>query len=182
MMMIGLFTPTPAPTICSAGPPQVLSELFKTSSGAAFNSVPYRQTPQLIADLLGDRIQVYFGAGAGLVSLVQQRKVKALAYTGVTRYPALPQVPTVIEEGLPQRTRVEPRRLDGDRGAHGYPGKCDQHTQCRNKFKSQIAGDLGKHRPARRRGAGCLTAGICAIPRRRSEEVATAGKSRRIEA
>lgn len=83
-------------------PPQVLSELFKTSSGAAFNSVPYRQTPQLIADLLGDRIQVYFGAGAGLVSLVQQRKVKALAYTGVTRYPALPQVPTVIEEGLPQ--------------------------------------------------------------------------------
>ena len=83
-------------------PPQVLAELFKLGSGAPLNSVPYRQVPQLVADLLGGRIQMFFGAGSGLVSLIQQGKLKALAYTGLARYPVLPQVPTASEAGLPQ--------------------------------------------------------------------------------
>jgi tripartite-type tricarboxylate transporter receptor subunit TctC len=83
-------------------PPQVLAELFKTASGAPFGSVPYRQVVQLRTDLVAGRIQANFSAGAELVALVQQGKVKALAYTGVERYPDLPDVPTVIEAGLPQ--------------------------------------------------------------------------------
>jgi tripartite-type tricarboxylate transporter receptor subunit TctC len=83
-------------------PPHVLTEIFKTVSGAPFNSIPYRQAAQLRADLLGGRIQAYFSAGADLVALVQQGKLKALAYTGVERYADLPQVPTVSEAGLPQ--------------------------------------------------------------------------------
>jgi tripartite-type tricarboxylate transporter receptor subunit TctC len=83
-------------------PPQVLTEIFKTVSGAPFNSVPYRQAAQLRADLLAGRIQAYFSAGADLVAMVQQGKLKALAYTGVGRHPDLPQVPTVIEASLPQ--------------------------------------------------------------------------------
>jgi tripartite-type tricarboxylate transporter receptor subunit TctC len=82
--------------------PQVLAETFKNVTGAPLNSVPYRQVPQLTSDLLGDRVHAFFGAGTGLVSLVQQGKLKALAYTGVTRYAALPQVPTAIEAGIPQ--------------------------------------------------------------------------------
>jgi tripartite-type tricarboxylate transporter receptor subunit TctC len=76
--------------------------MFKSVSGAPFNSVPYRQVSQLRADLLAGRIHAFFGAGAELVALVQQGKLKALAYSGVTRHPALPQIPTVIESGLPQ--------------------------------------------------------------------------------
>jgi tripartite-type tricarboxylate transporter receptor subunit TctC len=83
-------------------PPQVLSETLKRVSGAPFNMVPYRQAAQLRADLLGGRIQAYFSAGAEMVGLVQQGKLKALAYTGVERHPDLPQVPTVVEAGLPQ--------------------------------------------------------------------------------
>ncbi len=83
-------------------PPQVLSEIFKAVSGAPFNSVPYRQAAQLRADLLAGRIQAYFSAGADLVGLVQEGKLKALAYTGMQRHPDLPQVPTVIEAGLLQ--------------------------------------------------------------------------------
>jgi tripartite-type tricarboxylate transporter receptor subunit TctC len=83
-------------------PPQVLTEIFKSVSAAPFNTVPYRQAAQLRADLLGGRIQAYFSAGAELVALVQQGKLKALAYTGVGRHPDLPEVPTVIEAGLPQ--------------------------------------------------------------------------------
>jgi tripartite-type tricarboxylate transporter receptor subunit TctC len=84
------------------GTPQVLAETFKIASAAPFNSIPYRQPPQLVTDLLAGRIHVFFGAGAGLVSLIQQGKLKALAYTGVARYAALPNVPTVIEIGFPQ--------------------------------------------------------------------------------
>jgi tripartite-type tricarboxylate transporter receptor subunit TctC len=84
------------------GSPQILAEMFKNASGAKFNSVPYRQPAQLIADLLAGRVHAFFGAGAGLVAMVKQGKLKALTYTGVTRYPGLPQVPTVIEEGLPE--------------------------------------------------------------------------------
>jgi tripartite-type tricarboxylate transporter receptor subunit TctC len=80
----------------------VLAEIFKTASGAPFGSVPYRQVVQLRTDLVAGRIQANFSAGAELVALVQQGKVKALAYTGVERYPDLPDVPTVIEAGLPQ--------------------------------------------------------------------------------
>jgi tripartite-type tricarboxylate transporter receptor subunit TctC len=84
------------------GAPQVLAELFKRHSGAKLNSVPYRQNAQLVADLLAGRIHVFFGTGAGPLALVQQGKLKALAYTGVTRHAALPLVPTVIEAGLPE--------------------------------------------------------------------------------
>ncbi len=83
-------------------PPQVLAELFKAASGARLNAIPYRQTSQLIGDLLAGRLQAFFGAGANLVSLVQKGKLKALAYTGTARYTALPEVPTVVECGLPQ--------------------------------------------------------------------------------
>jgi tripartite-type tricarboxylate transporter receptor subunit TctC len=83
-------------------PPHVLTETFNIVSGAPFNTVPYRQAAQIRADLLGGRIQANFSAGAELVALVQQGKLKALAYTGVERHPDLPQVPTVVEAGLPQ--------------------------------------------------------------------------------
>jgi tripartite-type tricarboxylate transporter receptor subunit TctC len=85
-------------------PPHVLTETFNTVSGAPFNTVPYRQAAQIRADLLGGRIQANFSAGAELVALVQQGKLKALAYTGVGRHADLPQVPTVVEAGLPQLT------------------------------------------------------------------------------
>jgi len=83
-------------------PAQVLAETFKTASGAPFTSVPYRQAAQLTSDLVAGRLHARFGAGAELISLVQEGKLKALAYTGASRHPALPQVPTVIESGLPQ--------------------------------------------------------------------------------
>ncbi|HVG51892.1 MAG TPA: tripartite tricarboxylate transporter substrate-binding protein [Xanthobacteraceae bacterium] len=83
-------------------PPQVLAEKLKQESGASFTSVPYRQISQLMADVLAGRVQAFFGAGAAVMPLIQQGRLKAIAYTGASRYAALPQVPTVAEGGLPQ--------------------------------------------------------------------------------
>jgi tripartite-type tricarboxylate transporter receptor subunit TctC len=82
-------------------PPQVLAEMFKKISGAPLNTVPYREVSLLTSDLLSGRIHVFFGGGAGLVDLVRQGKLKALASTGATRSRSLPSVPTVIESGFP---------------------------------------------------------------------------------
>ena len=85
-------------------PPHVLAEILKMNTGADFNSVPYRQTPQLITDLLAGRIQLYFAAGEPMISMIKQGKLKAYAVTGVKRDAAFPDVPTMAEAGVPQLT------------------------------------------------------------------------------
>jgi tripartite-type tricarboxylate transporter receptor subunit TctC len=85
----------------------VLAETFKSLAGAPFNIIPYRQFSQLTADLMAGRIHALFNTSPALVSLVKEGKLKALAYTGATRSPALPQVPTVTEIGLPQLASIQ---------------------------------------------------------------------------
>ena len=41
-------------------PPHVLAEMLRMETGADFNSIPYRQNPQLVTDLLAGRLQLYF--------------------------------------------------------------------------------------------------------------------------
>ena len=52
--------------------------------------------------MLGGRIQMNFGTTPTLLPLIQQGKVRALAVTTPTRSKDLPEVPTMIESGLPQ--------------------------------------------------------------------------------
>jgi tripartite-type tricarboxylate transporter receptor subunit TctC len=85
-------------------PPQILSEMLKMESRADLNSVPYRQTPQLVADLLAGRVDLYFSAGEPIFSLIRQGKVKAFAFASVKRDPGFPSVPTMAEAGLPRLT------------------------------------------------------------------------------
>jgi tripartite-type tricarboxylate transporter receptor subunit TctC len=84
----------------------VLAETFKSVTDAPFNVIPYRQFSQLTADLMAGRIHALFNTSPALVSLVKEGRLKALAYTGATRSPALPQVPTVSEIGLPQLASI----------------------------------------------------------------------------
>jgi tripartite-type tricarboxylate transporter receptor subunit TctC len=84
----------------------VLAETFKSVTDAPFNIIPYRQFSQLTADLMAGRIHALFNTSPALVSLVKEGRLKALAYTGATRSPALPQVPTVSEIGLPQLASI----------------------------------------------------------------------------
>ena len=100
--------------------PQVLSEIFKSTSGAPVNSVPYRQVSQLRSDLMAGRIQVYFGAGAALVSMIEEGKLKALLYTGANRHRALPLVPTATESAMPSLT-LDPSDWVGILGPAGTP-------------------------------------------------------------
>jgi tripartite-type tricarboxylate transporter receptor subunit TctC len=82
--------------------PQILGETLKNATGADITSVPYRGGAQAVTDMLGGRIDMNFGTTATLLPLIQQGKVRAIAFTGVKRSPDLPNVPTMIESGFPQ--------------------------------------------------------------------------------
>jgi tripartite-type tricarboxylate transporter receptor subunit TctC len=84
--------------------PHVLGEHFKVTTETEIISVPYRASAQSLTDLLSGRIQMNVGTASTLLPLIQQGKVKALAFTGTTRSRDLPEVPTMSECGFPQLT------------------------------------------------------------------------------
>ncbi|HXL48683.1 MAG TPA: tripartite tricarboxylate transporter substrate binding protein [Xanthobacteraceae bacterium] len=86
--------------------PHLIGEAFKIATGTDIVSIPYRGGAQAITDMLGGRVDMNFGAGATLLPLIRDRKIKALAVTSPARSAELPNVPTMIECGLPSLTTV----------------------------------------------------------------------------
>jgi tripartite-type tricarboxylate transporter receptor subunit TctC len=80
---------------------QLAGELFKNMAKIDIQHVPYRGAGPVITDLLGGRITMYFGAIAPLIPLVREGKLRALAVTSAGRFPAAPELPTMIELGYP---------------------------------------------------------------------------------
>jgi tripartite-type tricarboxylate transporter receptor subunit TctC len=86
-----------------AGTLQFLSmETLKQQFKFKLEHVPYRASPQILNDLLGEHINAAIHEAGGAVSLVREGKITALATTSLVRHPALPDVPTLAEAvGLP---------------------------------------------------------------------------------
>jgi tripartite-type tricarboxylate transporter receptor subunit TctC len=75
--------------------------LLASMTGMKMNHVPYRGSGQATADLLGGQVQVSIPGTAGMVGHIKAGKLRALAVTGAKRSPQLPDVPTVMESGVP---------------------------------------------------------------------------------
>jgi len=91
-------------TFASAGvgtTQHLAGELFKSMAHADIQHVPYRGAAPVITDLLGGRLTMFFGAISPLIPLVREGKVRALAVTSAKRFPAVPDLPTMIEAGYP---------------------------------------------------------------------------------
>lgn len=76
-------------------------ELFKSMTGASITHVPYKGSGPAMADLLGNQIQLMFDNLPGSLPQVKAGGLRALAVTGATRSPTLPNVPTMAEAGVP---------------------------------------------------------------------------------
>ena len=88
----------------TGGAPHLAGELYKSMTGVNIVHVPYKGLAPAITDLLGGQIQVLF-ADVGLVlPHIKAGKLKAIAVTGRQRSAAAPEVPTMIEAGLPGYT------------------------------------------------------------------------------
>ncbi len=82
-------------------PYHMAGELFKAMAGLDIVHVPYKGSSGARTDVLGGQVQMMFDAITTMAPQVRAGKVKALATTGKTRSPVLPDVPTLSEAGVP---------------------------------------------------------------------------------
>jgi tripartite-type tricarboxylate transporter receptor subunit TctC len=87
----------------SAGPATLAhlsGALFEKMAKIELTHVPYRGTAQSTLDLLEGRVEMQFGTIPPTLMHIRTGKLRALAVTGATRNPTLPDVPTLAESGL----------------------------------------------------------------------------------
>jgi tripartite-type tricarboxylate transporter receptor subunit TctC len=75
--------------------------LFSDALGIPMEHVPYRGTAPALMDVVASNIHMNFSSPPPGIALVREGRLRALAVTGETRMPALPDVPTLSESGLP---------------------------------------------------------------------------------
>jgi tripartite-type tricarboxylate transporter receptor subunit TctC len=73
------------------------SELFKARYGLAVDHVPYRGSPQVLADLIGGQFDFAFIDVNTVTPALKDGRLKGLAITSEKRLPALHEIPTVAE-------------------------------------------------------------------------------------
>jgi tripartite-type tricarboxylate transporter receptor subunit TctC len=79
--------------------PHLAGELFNTLAGTHIRHIPYKGSAPMLADLLGGQVQVAFDNT--VIPSIKAGKLRGLAITGPTRLPAMPDIPTAAEAGLP---------------------------------------------------------------------------------
>ena len=79
----------------------LFAALLASRTGMKMNHVPYRGSGQATTDLLGGVVAMSIPGTAGMVGHIKAGKLRALAVTGAARSPQLPDVPTVVEAGVP---------------------------------------------------------------------------------
>ena len=79
----------------------IAGEALKLKAGINMQHVPYKGAPEVIAGLLSGQVQTTFIEVAGALPLARQGKIRALGIASAMRDPKAPEIPTFIEQGLP---------------------------------------------------------------------------------
>ncbi|HEX2011852.1 MAG TPA: tripartite tricarboxylate transporter substrate binding protein [Roseateles sp.] len=76
------------------------TELLKALTGSFMVHIPYRGAAAALTDLMGGQIQLFLDAASGLINPGKSGKVRLIGVAADKRLPALPEVPTFIEQGI----------------------------------------------------------------------------------
>lgn len=79
----------------------LVSELFKTRADISMIHIPYKGTAPAAIAVISGEAQVLFGSVIGVLPHVRTNRLRALAVLSPKRTPLLPEVPTLVESGLP---------------------------------------------------------------------------------
>ncbi|MDZ5459844.1 Bug family tripartite tricarboxylate transporter substrate binding protein [Azohydromonas lata] len=85
----------------AGGGPHLAAEMFKDSAGTFIIHVPYRGGGPAVSDLIAGHVQLSFMTVFEASGHIKAGKLRALAVTSDKRVPALPDVPTLAEAGVP---------------------------------------------------------------------------------
>jgi tripartite-type tricarboxylate transporter receptor subunit TctC len=76
-------------------------ELLKLRTGIDIVHIPYKGAPEAQTALMSGQIHLMFGEVAGLLPTVRAGKLRALGVASESRNALAPELPTLIEDGLP---------------------------------------------------------------------------------
>ena len=80
----------------------VTGAMLEQQAGVQLTHVPYKGTGPALQDMLGGQVDMTFGTPPPFMQHIAAGKLRALAVTGKTRLPSLPNVPTSAEAGMPK--------------------------------------------------------------------------------
>ena len=76
-------------------------ELFQYMAGVKMTHIPYKGAGPAIIELLAGQFVLYFGNMPSVIQYARTGKLRPIAVTGAKRAPAIPEMPTVAESGIP---------------------------------------------------------------------------------
>lgn len=77
------------------------AELFQIETGTKMNGVAYRGAPLGLNDVMAGHVALMFADAGSVIEQIKAGKVRALAVSSTARLPALPDLPTIAESGVP---------------------------------------------------------------------------------
>jgi tripartite-type tricarboxylate transporter receptor subunit TctC len=77
------------------------AELFQTMTGTKMNGISYRGAPLALNDVMGGHVALMFADAGSVTGQINAGTVRALGVSSTARVPALPNVPTIAEAGVP---------------------------------------------------------------------------------
>jgi tripartite-type tricarboxylate transporter receptor subunit TctC len=78
----------------------LFGELFKLKTGVNMEHIPFKSSGEAVQEVVAGRVQVQFGTPVELLPHISRSALKAMAVAGAQRLPALPNVPTLAEQGI----------------------------------------------------------------------------------
>lgn len=88
-------------TTGNGGTPHLCIELLRSMTGIDMVHVPYKGGAQTMIDLIGGQVQMYCAGFSAMTPQVKSGKVRALGAATLKRTDLFPEMPTIIEQGLP---------------------------------------------------------------------------------
>mgnify|MGYP001587760299 CR=1 FL=1 len=88
-------------SVGSGSSSHMAGELLKVSAGIDMVHVPYKGAAPALTDLIAGRVEVYIGATTSVLPHVRAGRLRALGVASLKRVASLPELPTVIESGVP---------------------------------------------------------------------------------
>jgi tripartite-type tricarboxylate transporter receptor subunit TctC len=85
----------------SAAPFQLAAELFKLKTGTSFTHIPYKGSNESANAVMSGEVTMTISDPAPIAGAIKSGRLRALAVTSPKRHPSWPDVPTMIEAGIP---------------------------------------------------------------------------------
>ena len=157
----------------------ISAEKFRLAAGIETTHVPYRGGAEVVADILGGRVDFYFCPLATALPLIREGRVHALVVSTPKRVAELPDVPTPAEAGLKKRRkRVLARRVHAGENA----ARCRREISCCGGKTSRRAFDARKSDEARHRAKADDATGNGRVRGARNGGKSRSGQGRRDQA